>query len=136
MKVGYGLYTSRSKGAYFLDYTNFHYENIPGGWDDDWTGEFQLLNSNWYNASRYYLRGNFTYESPLLIMSKLPLVGRYIEMERIYSNILFTDQLHPYIECGYGMTNKWFSTGAFFSVSNKKFGEVGIRFGLELFRDW
>lgn len=136
MKVGYGLYTSRSKGAYFLDYTNFHYENIPGGWDDDWTGEFQLLNSNWYNASRYYLRGNFTYESPLLILSKLPLVGRYIEMERIYSNILFTDQLHPYIECGYGMTNKWFSTGAFFSVSNKKFGEVGIRFGLELFRDW
>ncbi len=136
MKVGYGMYTSRSRGAYFLDYTNFRYENIPGGWDDDWTGEFQLLNSNWYNASQYYIRGNFTYESPLLILSKLPLIGRYIEMERLYSNILFTDKLHPYIEYGYGMTNKVFSTGVFFSVSNKTFSEVGIRFGLELFRDW
>lgn len=136
MKVGYGQYTSRSKGSYFLDYTNFRYENIPGGWDDDWTGEFQLLNSNWYNASEYYIRGNFTYESPLLILSKTPLIGRYVEMERIYSNILFTDKLHPYIEFGYGMTNKLFSTGVFFSVSNKTFSEVGIRFGLELFRDW
>ncbi len=136
MKVGYGMYTSRSRGAYFLDYTNFRYENIPGGWDDDWTGEFQLLNSNWYNASEYYIRGNFTYESPLLILSRIPLIGRYIETERLYSNILFTDKLHPYIEYGYGMTNKLFSAGVFFSVSNKTFSEAGIRFGLELFRDW
>lgn len=135
-RLGYGLYTSRSHGAYFLDYNNFHYENIPEGWDDDWTGEFQLLNSNWYNASRYYLRSNLTYESPLMLLSWLPIVGRHIETERVYANWLFTDKLHPYIEIGYGMTNKVFSTGIFFSVSNKRIGGFGARFALELFRDW
>lgn len=136
MKFGYGIYTSRSKNTYFLDFTNFKYENIPGGWDDDWTGEFQLLNSNWYNASRFYNRTNVTYESPLLFLSWLPIIGKYIETERIYGNWLFTDNLHPYVEIGYGFTNKLFSTGMFFSMSNKKFGALGIRFGLELFKDW
>lgn len=136
MKFGYGIYTSRSKNTYFLDFTNFKYENIPGGWDDDWTGEFQLLNSNWYNASRFYHRTNVTYESPLMFLSWLPIIGKYIETERVYGNWLFTDNLHPYIEIGYGLTNKLFSTGVFFSMSNKKFGALGIRFGIELFKDW
>lgn len=136
MKAGYGIYTSKSQETFFLDFTNFRYENIPGGWDDDWTGEFQLLNSNWYNASKFYSRANITYESPLLILSWVPIVGKYIETERIYSNWLFTDMLHPYIEAGYGFTNKIFSTGIFFSVSNKKIGAFGIRFGIELFKEW
>lgn len=136
LRTGYGQYTTRSKNSYFLDYTNFKYENMPGGWSDDWTGEFQLLESNWYNASKYYVRNNITYESPLLVLSRIPFFGRYIEMERIYTNLLFTDKLLPYIEYGYGFTNKFFSAGIFCATSSKKFEGVGFRFGLELFRDW
>lgn len=136
VRSGYGVYTSRSKGSYFLDFVNFRYENLPGGWDDDWTGEFQLLNSNWYNASSYYLRNNLTYECPMLLMSRLPFVGRYLEMERVYANMLFTDHLHPYVEYGYGFTNRLFSMGVFCGTSYRKFEGVGVRFGLELFRDW
>ncbi len=136
LKAGYGKYTSRSKGAYFLDYANFRYESIPGGWNDDWTGEFQLLNSNWYNASDFYIRSNITYESPIMAIGRLPIVGKTIEMERLYTNLLFTDKLCPYIEYGYGFTNKFFSVGLFCSVSNRQIDGVGMRFGLELFRDW
>ena len=64
-RAGCGFYTSHSKNWYFLDYTNFRENNLPGGWNDEWTGEFELLNSNWYNASNYYVRTNVTYESPL-----------------------------------------------------------------------
>ena len=136
LKTGYGQYVSRSKNSYFLDYNNFRYENMPGGWDDDWTGEFQLLESNWYNASKFYVRSNVTYESPMLFLSRLPLIGKNLETERIYINFLFTDKLHPYVEHGYGVTNKLFSSGIFFSTSNKRVDGVGFRFGLELFRDW
>lgn len=136
MKAGYGFYTSRSKGAYFLDYSNFKYDNIPGGWNDDWTGEFQMLNSNWYNASKYYVRSNLTYDSPILLLSKLPIVGKYLEMERVYFNMLFTESLHPYMEYGYGFTNKFFSAGIFCATAGKNFEGVGVRFGLELFKDW
>lgn len=136
MKFGGGFYTSKSKNSYFLDYTNFKEENIPGGWNDDWTGEFQLLNSNWYNASEYYIRTNITYESPLMIFSRIPYVGRLMELERIYMNVLYAERLNPYIECGYGFTNRFFSMGFFSAISNKNFEGIGFRFGFELFRDW
>lgn len=135
-RFGYGFYTSRSKGAYFLDYANFKYNSIPDGWDDDWTGEFQLLNKNWYNASKYYFRQNLTYESPLLLLSRIHFIGKFIETERLYGNMLFTDKLHPYVELGYGLTNRLFSVGLFGGVSNKAFSGCGVRLSLELFRDW
>ena len=59
----------------FVDYTNFHDDNIPGGWNDSWSGEFKLLPSQWYNASDYYVRGNFTYEAPMIATAWLPLLG-------------------------------------------------------------
>lgn len=136
LRAGCGFYTSRSNNTYFLDYTNFRDENIPGGWNDDWTGEFQLLNSNWYNASEYYVRTNITYESPLMLLSRIPFVGRLIEMERIYVNTLYVEHLKPYMEWGYGFTNRYFSLGAFMATSNHKFEGVGCRFSFELFRDW
>lgn len=63
LKGGFGFYTN-TETSYFLDYTNFRDHNLPGGWEDDWTGNFQLLNSTWYNTSRYYYRVNTSYESP------------------------------------------------------------------------
>lgn len=136
MRFGNGFYTSKSSNSYFLDYVNFKEENIPGGWNDDWTGEYQLLNSNWFNASEYYLRTNITYESPLMILSHIPLVGRLVEIECIYVNTLFVNHLHPYIEYGYGFTNRFFSIGIFTATRNRHFDGFGCRFGFELFKDW
>lgn len=135
-RIGGGFYTAKNDKSYFLDYKNFRENNIPGGWNDDWTGEFQLLNSNWYNASEYYVRANVTYESPLMILSRIPYLGRLMEMERIYANMLFVEHLHPYMEYGYGFTNRFFSMGIFAATRNWKFDGVGFRFGFELFRDW
>ena len=61
MRFGTGFYTRRGAHWDFVDYTNFHDNNIPGGWNDEWSGDFELLSSYWYNASNYYLRANFTY---------------------------------------------------------------------------
>ena len=44
LRAGGGFYTNKSTD-YFVDFANFHDNYIPGGWDDDWTGDFQLLNS-------------------------------------------------------------------------------------------
>ena len=136
LRAGFGFYTAKDEEAYFLDYSNFCDENIPGGWNDDWTGEFQILNSNWYNASEYYVRTNATYEAPMMLMSHLPLIGRMIETERFYINTLFVNHLHPYIEYGYGFTNRLFSMGVFAATRNNKFDGIGCRFGFELFKDW
>jgi len=136
MRLGTGFYTQKGRSSYFLDYSNFRENTIPGGWNDGWSGEFELLNASWYNASNYYVRGNFTYETPLLAVSWLPLVGHYIEMERIYVSALSVKSLHPYLECGYGFTTRLFSIGAFVSNRNWKFDGFGLKFGFELFRHW
>lgn len=135
-RAGSGFYTMIDGVNYFLDYSNFRDNNIPGGWNDEWSGEFSLLHSEWYNLSRYYVRTNVTYETPLLIVSRLPLVGRYIEKERIYTNALWVSQLHPYIELGYGFTTRWLSAGLFMANRNGRYDGFGVKIGLELFRQW
>lgn len=135
-RLGCGFYTLIDGTKNFLDYSNFRDNNIPDGWNDEWTGEFVLLPSYWYNQSRYYMRGHATYETPLLALSHLPLIGRYIEKERIYANVLFVTHLHPYTELGYGFTTRWVSVGAFMAQRNGKYDGIGIKIGLELFRQW
>lgn len=136
MRVGAGLYTMKDKEAYFLDFENFREDNMPSGWGDDWTGEFQLLRRDQYNSSNYYVRSNLTYESPLFFLSHTPLLGKYVEMERIYLSTLLAKDIHPYCELGYGFTCRLFSIGFFVGSINGHYDGVGCRIGLELFRDW
>lgn len=136
MRFGTGFYTRRGAHWDFVDYTNFHDNNIPGGWNDEWSGDFELLSSYWYNASNYYLRANFTYESPMILAAWLPLIGRYVESERLYTSGLMVKHLYPYTEWGYGVSTRLISLGFFAAFRQGKFDGIGCRFGFELFRNW
>ncbi|MBR1468585.1 MAG: hypothetical protein IJ605_00495 [Prevotella sp.] len=136
MRLGGGFYSKRSGQQYFLDFANFRENNLPGGWNDDWSGDFELLSSTWYNSSRYYVRTNGTYESPLLLTSRLPWVGHFIEMERFYLGAVVAEELRPYVELGYGFTTRLFSVAAFVGSRNGRFESFGCSFGFELFRKW
>ena len=134
-RTGAGFYTNRDSN-YFVDYANFRDENLPTGWEDEWTGQFQLLDSKWYNESNYYLRGHASLESPLLALGWMPLVGHVVETERIYASVLSIQHTHLYSEVGYGFTNRYFSTGIFASFLNHKFQNFGCKFTIEIFRRW
>lgn len=136
LKFGTGFYTTKDSNGYFLDYENFRDNIVPGGWNDDWSGEFELLQQETYNQSDYYIRANMSYESPLLILSWLPYVGKYMEMERINVSTLDVKGIHPYIEAGYSFTTRWFSFGMFASMKQWELDAVGIKWGFELFRKW
>ena len=136
MRLGAGVYTMKQAENYFLDFTNFRENNIPGGWNDDWSGEFELLRRAWYNSSRYYIRANGTYESPLLLASRIPWCGHFIEIERLYLGAVMAEEMKPYIEFGYGFKTRLASLGAFVGNKNGRFERVGVRFGFELFRKW
>jgi hypothetical protein len=135
MRLGGGLYTRKDKN-YFMDFTNFRDENLPEGWDDDWSGNFQLLRSRLYNASNYYVRGNVSFESPLLAASMVPVLGRYVERERIYLSSLSIAHTRLYSELGYGFTCRFASVAFFASFLNTEFQESGCKFTFELFRRW
>lgn len=135
LRIGGGFYTDR-KNVYFVDYNKFRSNNLPQSWSDDWSGQFQLLDARWYNLSPYYVRSNFTYESPMIFLSWVPLIGHYVELERFYFSNVFLDNTRPYYELGYGFTNRAFSFAAFTSFLNTQFHEFGIEFTFELFHQW
>ena len=135
MRVGLGTYTTKETD-YFLDFTNFRDENLPEGWNDDWSGNFQLLGSREYNVSDFYIRGNLSYESPLLIATWIPYLGKYIEKERFYVSGVLLERSKPYYEIGYGFTNRYISVGAFASLRNREFDSFGMKFDFELFKRW
>lgn len=135
MRAGAGFYTNK-KDNLFVDFANFRDENLPEGWDDDWSGNFQLLRSRVYNQSDYYLRGNVSYESPMLVATWIPYLGKYIEKERFYLSGVLLQDSRPYYELGYGFTNRYISVGAFASFRNTHFDRIGVEVEFELFRRW
>jgi len=135
LRLGGGLYTTRGNN-YFMDYANFRDTNLPEGWDDDWTGNFQLLSSDLYNVSDYYVRGNVSYETPLFIAALTPLIGRYVERERVYWSALSIAHTRMYSELGYSFTCRYASLAFFASFLNTRYKEFGCKFTFELFRRW
>ena len=135
LRAGGGFYTSKSDD-FFLDYSNFRDNNLPEGWDDDWSGDFQLLDSRLYNESDYYIRGNVSYESPMLLATWTPYLGKYIEKERFYISAVSVQHTRPYFEIGYGFTNRYLSIGIFASFHNLSYQSFGIGFDFELFKRW
>ena len=135
LRHGYGFYTNKSDN-YFMDYSNFRENNLPEGWNDKWSGDFQLLDGRIYNESNFYFRNNVSYESPLLFATWLPYVGKYIENERLYFSSVIVQHTRPYFEIGYGFTNRYVSLGFFASFLNTQFQKFGITFDFELFKRW
>lgn len=134
-RFGGGLYTAKDNN-FFMSFANFRDNNLPGGWDDDFAGNFQLLNSRLYNESKYYIRGNLSFETPLLAGYLVPIVGRYVERERVYVSSLGIGNTRLYSELGYGFTCRFFSMGIFTSFLNYDYQDMGCKFTFELFNRW
>lgn len=135
MRFGAGLYTNMASND-FVDYGMFAENYLPDTWNDDWTGRFFLLSSDLYNASKYYIRSNVSYETPLLLTAYIPFAGYYIEKERMYISTLQLHKTSPYTEMGYAFTTRFFSFGVFAGFFGRRFQEFGTKINVELFNRW
>lgn len=135
-RVGTGFYTTSHEKTYFLDFDNFRNDFVPGGWNDEWSGEFELLHRNWYNSSKYYIRMNTTFETPMMLVSWIPYAGHVIEKERLYVSALRLSKLSNYFEIGYGFTTRLVSLGIFTGFKRGSYNSMGVKFGFELFNGW
>lgn len=131
-RFGCGAFTNKEQ-LYFVDFANLSRSNLPVGWNDDIGGVFQLLDGRWYNSSKEYLRGHFTYEAPFLFLRHLMKYTRYVQNERLYVNALVVPHLNPYLEIGYGIGTHIFDVGVFVGSENFKYSQIGCKFTFELF---
>ena len=135
LRLGGGWYTDK-KSRYFCDFSNFRDNNMPTDWEDEYSGNFQLLSSYWYNESRYYLRSLVAYESPMLLLARFGILSRYIQKERLYMNLLNVQRLNLYSELGYGFRTSSLDLGLFAGLYNLRLFGFGIKVNLHLFEDW
>lgn len=131
-RLGWGAFTNQ-KEVYFVDFSNFTRSNLPVGWNDEIGGVFQLLEGQWYNSSRKYLRAHATYEAPFLLMPHLKKYAQHVLNERLYLNLLSVPHLKPYVELGYGIGTHIFDFGLFVGFANWKYEQIGCKFTFELF---
>lgn len=131
-RFGFGMFTNQTE-LYFVDFANFSRPNLPMGWNDEISGVFHLLDGRWYNSSRNYVRANFSYEAPFLLLRHLMKYTRYVQNERIYISALSMPHLNPYLEIGYGIGTHVFNVGVFVGSENFKFTDFGCKFTFELF---
>ena len=135
IRAGGGLFTDR-KEMYFVDYDNFSFQNMPTGWDDDMLGDFQLLDRHWYNESNYYALLCTAYESPMLLLSRVPLISKIIKKERVYLNAVSLHALNAYVEGGYGISSDFFDGAVFFGGGNASGFQFGAKISLRFFDNW
>lgn len=131
-RLGGGLYTQHGMNS-FIDYDYFRFNYIQPGWNDDLTGELQLLNNRWYNESRYYLQLTATYESPMLLLARAPFISRIIQSERFYCNTLSVRSLGFYTEVGYGIHTHLLDIGTFMGISPDRSLDFGCKLVLRFF---
>ena len=131
-RAGFGTYTRRGRDC-FIDYDFFRFNNMPDGWDDGMMGQFQLLSSRWYNESSYYAMLTSSYQSPMLLFSRIPWLTHFIRTERLYCNLLSVKTLKWYGELGYGISTNILDLGVFFGVAKVGHFDAGVKCALRLF---
>jgi len=118
----------RTRSLYFADFNLFQKRNFPKSWDDPIGGVFQLLRSEWYNASRSYAQAHLIYEFPYMLSLLVRNMTRDILNERIYVSQLYTPILPCYTEIGYGIGNYIGDAGVFVSFVKGRYDSVGAKF--------
>ncbi|MDR1880582.1 MAG: DUF5686 family protein [Tannerellaceae bacterium] len=128
-----GTYT-RQKSTYFADFRYFTRRNFPDSWDDQIGGVFNLLKSEWFNASDKYVQAHVMYQSPFILLQFLEkTASKHVFSERIYFSQLWTPALPNYMEIGYGLGNHIFNIAAFAGFDNFRYQSFGLKFAFELF---
>lgn len=123
------------KDSHFINYTFLRDNILPLDDDDELSGIFHLLDSEWYNAANKYFRVNAAYVSPFLVLQKaLPQVN-FIKNEMLFCNILFISKLYPYSEVGYGVQTPYVNLGLFAGFENLSFHKIGWKITISLFDD-
>ena len=131
--IGMGFFTNQ-KSEYFTDFVYFAKRNFPETWDDGIGGVFNLLDRNLYNASDTYIQAHFMYESPFLILNRIPIISKGVIKERLYYSQLYNPYIRSYSEIGYGFGNNYLDAGIFASLHKLKFNEVGFKISLNIFK--
>lgn len=134
LRAGTGGYFY-TKDVFFVDYAFLKDNLLALDKEDELSGVFQLLDREWYNAAKKYVRLNASYESPLLLLQRIAPRVSFIKNETLYAGMLFISHLCPYWECGYGVETPYINVGLFAGFEKASFHKIGFKVTISLFNE-
>ncbi len=133
LRAGGGAFTKQDH-LYFADFEYLRRNNLPDEWRDEISGRFQLLHRHMYNNSGRYARFHMTFDTPFLIVPHVTKLTKHVIYERVYLSMLYTSQLKPYWEVGYGFGTHIVDLGVFASFEKAKYQRWGVKISYQLFK--
>lgn len=130
-RVGGGEFFN-SENLIFTEFSNLKRSPLPLGWSDDVSGTFQLLDGSDKRIIERYFRIHARYDAPFLLIPTLLRKVKFIKQERIYSNLIFTDKLNPFLEVGYGIATGIFNVGLFWGGEVNKMNKFSLKVAIEM----
>ena len=134
MRLGGGGYFD-TDDVFFVNYTFLKDNHLRIDDDAELEGEFHLLDRAWYGSANKYVRANFSYSSPFMLLQKLIPSAKFIKREGMYAGALFISDIIPYTEYGYGIETPYVNVGVFAGFEKASFHEAGVEVSFSLFRD-
>jgi hypothetical protein len=116
---------------HFSEFKHFNTQQLPITLSN-FEQSFQLLDFYRYSTSQRFIEGHVHYESQLLLLKYLPLLGFTRWSENLYFNYLSTPVLKNYTEFGYGLNNILLlaNVGVFASFENGKYKSFGAKLSI------
>jgi len=95
---------------------------------------FQLLPYYTLHNKKWQAEAHIHFNTPLLILKRLPLISNRVWDENLYLNYLHTPELHHYMETGYSLGQIYgvLEVGVFTSFERFHYQSTGLRISLGL----
>jgi len=128
-EVGYFI---RNKVIYFNEYKHFAANPYLLGLKNTYP-VFQLLDYYSNSIQKGYIEGHLVYQTPKLILKRLPVLRNRLWTESLTANYLYVPNMGNQLELGYGMGNGLYTISLFGGLNNQGFKSIGLRISLSVF---
>lgn len=129
LDAGYFLNT---RSMWFSQFKHFEKRPLIAGVKEFYP-YFLMLDNYLFSTNEHYVSGHFQYQSPFILLKRLPVLRNRLWTESLFFSYLYTPDNKNYIEPGYGIGNLLYNVGVFAGFSGPNFIQAGVRLSLKIF---
>jgi len=127
-----GGYFMNDKTVFFDDFRHFSTQPLVLGVKEFFPVK-QFGDYYRYSTDAGFAEAHFVYQTPFLLLKRLPLIRNRMWDESLMFNYIYTPEYQNSFEFGYGVGNYFYNVGLFAGFEDSKFSKVGLRVSLSVF---
>lgn len=127
-----GGYFINDKSVFFDSFSHFSTQPLVVG-VKEFFPVMQSANYYRYSTAAGFAEAHFVYQTPFLLLKRLPLIRNRMWDESLLFNYIYTPDYRNSFEFGYGIGNYFYNVGVFAGFEDSKFSTISLRVSLSVF---